>query len=153
MIQLRIKTEYSFGQTYASLERVIQRLKDTGCTAAGIVDQSTWGHVKWHSACLAAGIQPILGVEIAVSDDDYSTKMWFLAKNPDGLKELYRWTSLSHSQPIRSKGKGAVPRLYTDQIEAMSKTNNIVIFAGDVTDGSFLYDVNAVLDLNPGSLV
>ena len=83
MIQLRIRTEYSFGETYAPLDRIIQHLKDIGCTAAGIVDVgSTWGHVKWFKKCKEAGIQPLLGVELVVTDiDDQSPRMWFLAKN------------------------------------------------------------------------
>ena len=38
MIQLFIKTEYSFGDTYAPMDRVIAHLKEIGCTAAGIAD-------------------------------------------------------------------------------------------------------------------
>ena len=90
MIQLKVRTEYTFGQTFAPISRVIERLKAIGCTAAGIVDNnSTWGHVHWFKACKAAGIQPILGVETVVSNDETAHKMWFLAKNTEGLAELY----------------------------------------------------------------
>lgn len=88
MIHLRVKTEYSFGQTFAPIKRVIQRLQDIGCTAAAIVDNSTWGHVAWYKSCKDAGIQPLLGVECVVSDDETPHRMWFLAKNQQGLGEL-----------------------------------------------------------------
>ena len=150
MIQLRIKTEYSFGQTFAPIDRVINRLKEIGCTAAGIVDTSTWGHVAWFDACTAAGIRPLLGVEAFVSDDEEQLKMWFLARTTDGLAELYRATSKSYQQKMPTKF-GSVPRLYRDDIRHMS--NQIIKFAGDVVDEKFLQEVDAVIDLNPASRI
>lgn len=153
MIHLKIRTEYSFGKTYAPIKRVIERLKEIGCTAAGIVDGSTWGHVKWHEACCAAGIQPLLGFEVVVSDDEAQTKMWFLAKNASGLSAMYHWNSISYGQQMKHKGLGSVPRLYTDQVEEMMARNEIVAFSGDVVDGGFLSAINAVVDINPSSFV
>lgn len=150
MIQLKIRTEYSFGQTYAPISRLVQRLKEIDCTAAGIVDNSTWGHVKWHEACKAAGITPILGVEICVTDDDTAHKMWFLARDGAGLAELYRATSKSHLQPLATKF-GSTPRLYKNDVINMS--DGIYRFAGDVLDGDFLEEANAYIDLTPSSIV
>lgn len=149
--QLRIRTEYTFGQTFAPIDRVIERLKAIGCEAAAIVDRnSTWGHVAWFKACNAAGIKPILGVEVTVSDDDETTAMWFLARNQAGLAELYKATSKSHLQPIATKS-GSMQRLYRSDVEAMS--DNIFKFAGEVTDGEWLASVNAIIDMNPASRV
>ena len=136
MIQLRLRTEYSFGQTFAPIDRVISRLKELGCTHAGIVDQaSTWGHLDWFNKCTAAGIKPILGVELVVTDDEESVqKMWFLAKNEQGLRELYKASSLSFRQQIRSKF-GSTPRLYRTDVLLMS--DDIIKFSGDIVDGEF----------------
>jgi DNA polymerase III alpha subunit len=151
MIQLRIKTEYSFGQTFAPIGRVVQRLKEMGVTAAGIVDaNSTWGHVPWVKACKAAGIQPLLGVDLVVSDDDATHRMWFLARNKSGLSELYRFSSKAHQQPIATK-TGSTPRLYRSDVLNMS--NDVIIFAGDVTDAEFLREAGAILDTNPSSRI
>lgn len=151
MIHLRIKTEYSFGQTFAPINRVVERLKAIGCTAAAIVDtSSTWGHVAWFKACKAADIHPMLGVEVCVTDDETTHRMWFLAANKSGLAELYRLTSKSHLQPIATK-TGSVPRLYRRDVLGMSQ--NILKFAGDITDGEFLQDVGAFVDLNPASRI
>ena len=151
MIQLRIKTEYSFGQTFASIDRIIERLKEQGCTAAGIVDAgSTWGHVTWFAKCRAAGIQPLLGVELVVSDSDETPAMWFLAKNTAGLSELYALTSRAHRQTIQGRS-GKVPRLYHDDVLAIS--NNILAFAGDVVDERLIDQLEPVIDLNPSSRV
>jgi DNA polymerase III alpha subunit len=152
VIQLRIRTEYSFGQTYAPLDRTIAHLKETGCTAAGIVDQGgTWGHVRWFNKCKAAGIQPLLGVELVVTEeDDTSPRMWFLVKNMDGLKELYRWSSKTFQQPVAGK-YGSIPALRRADVLKMS--DNIFKFAGDIVDQDFLVECNAIIDINPGSRV
>lgn len=151
MIQLKIRTEYSFGQTFAPIHRVVERLKEQGCTSAAIVDNaSTWGHVPWFKACKDAGIQPILGVELCVSDDDTNHSMWFLAKNKEGLGELYRLTSKSHQQTIPTRS-GSIPRLYRKDVAGMS--TNILKFAGEVLDGEFLRAVGAFVDLDPSSRI
>lgn len=151
MIQLKIKTEYSFGQTFAPIGRVIERLKGIGCKAAGIVDlNSTWGHVAWFKACNEAGIQPLLGVELCVTDNESPHKMWFLAKNMEGLAELYRFTSKSHLQKLPTK-VGAIQRLFRNDILKMSE--NIFKFAGDVVDHEFLKEAGALVDLSPASKI
>lgn len=151
MIQLRIRTEYTFGQTYAPIDRVVARLKEMGVTAAGIVDaNSTWGHVPWVKACTEAGIQPLLGVDLVVADEDAAHRMWFLARNTSGLSEMYRFASKAHQQLLQTK-TGALPRLYKKDVRAMS--SDVIIFAGDITDAEFLQEVNAVLDLNPSSRI
>ena len=151
MIQLRIKTEYSFGQTFAPIGRVIERLKEMGVKAAGIVDtNSTWGHVPWFKACKAAGIQPLLGVDLVVSDDEGTQRMWFLARNKDGLSEMYRFCSKAHQQTIATR-TGSLPRLYRNDVLSMS--DNIIIFAGDITDEQFLVDCKANIDINPASRI
>ena len=151
-VQLRLRTEYTFGQTFAPLDRVIQRLKDIGCTAAAMVDRnSTWGHVAWHKACIDAGIKPLLGIEMTVADDDENaTAMWFLARSQAGLAELYRWASKSHLQPLATK-TGSMQRLYRRDVEQM--TDEIFKFAGEVVDGPWLASVNAIIDLNPASRI
>lgn len=153
MIQLRVRTEYSFGKTYAPLGRVIERLKAIGCTAAGMVDDNTWGHVAWFQACTKAGIQPLLGVECIVTEQAglAATKMWFLAKSTKGLSELYRALSKAHAQPLAGK-TGSQPRLYRKDVKAFS--TQIIKFAGAVTDGQWLKTLhNCYIDLSPTSKV
>jgi len=151
MTQLKLKTEYSFGKTYAPIDKIIERLVEINCTSAGIVDNSTWGHVAWDKACKKVGIAPLFGVECIVSDvDDLFLKMWFLARTTFGLQKLYQTMSQSYHQMIKSN-RGELPRLYRSDVLNMG--GDIYKFAGEVTDGEFLKDVDAVLDLNPGSRV
>lgn len=152
MIHLRVRSEYSFGETYAPVDRLVARLKELGCTAAGIVDKNgTWGHVKWAKACKAAGIKPLFGVELVVSDeDDALTSMWFIAKDNDGLRELYRFASAAHRDPCKTKF-GSTPRLRRSRVESIS--DRVLKFSGDILDGPWLAKVGAILDVNPASRV
>ena len=148
VIQLRVRTEYSFGQTYAPVPRLLTRLKEMGCTAAGIVDATTWGHVAWWRACTKAGIQPLLGVECVVTDTDAAPRMWFLARTTTGLAEMYRLCSRSATQPLKGKF-GVIPRL--TRADVLGISDQILVFAGDVVEGPFLRHAKAIVDLNPGS--
>jgi DNA polymerase III alpha subunit len=152
MIQLRIRTEYTFGRTYAPIGKIVQRLLALGVTHAGIVDNdSTWGHVPWYKALKAAGINPMLGVSLTVSEvEDVTTRMWFLARNTAGLKELYRLSSKAYLQMLPTKF-GGVPRLFHSDVIKMS--DNIYKFAGDILDESLIVSSNAILDFNKSSRV
>lgn len=151
MIQFKVRTEYSFGETFAPLDRLVECLKEQGCKAAGIVDHSTWGHVSWHKKCRAADIKPLLGVELVVSDEEDSTpRMWFIAKNLDGLRELYKFSSKAHQFTLATK-RGRVPALGRLDVKKMS--DNILKFAGDITDGNFLAEVGAIIDISPASKI
>jgi len=152
MIALKIRTEYTFGKTYAPIPRIIERLKSLGCSHAAIVDyNSTWGHIAWFNACKAANIVPILGVEMAVAgDDDTNNSMWFLAKNKEGLGELYKACSKAWQQQLATL-KGSIPRLYKHDVLNMS--DNIIKFAGEIVDSSFLEQVGAVIDYSPASKI
>lgn len=152
MIHLRIRTEYTFKQVYGPIQKCVDRLKSVQVTHAAIVDlDGTWGHVWWHEACQKACIVPILGVELVVSEiDDHVPKMFFLARNADGLRELYNFTSKAYRQTIKT-ARGHKPRLYKTDVKKMSK--NIYIFAGDILEEEFLLDCDAILDINPASRV
>ena len=149
-IQLKLRSEYSFSQTFAPVPRVVARLKEMGVTTAGLVDSNCWGHIPFHKECTAAGIQPILGVEQIVSDDESQQRMWFLAKNTDGLSELYRVCSKAHQQPLATK-RGSLSRMHRHDVLGMS--DNIYKFAGEITDETFLKQVGAFADLSPASRI
>lgn len=147
MIQLRIRSEFSFGETFAPFSRITTRLNALGCKAAGLVDNGTWGHVQWASACAKANIAPMFGVSLAVIpslETEERPSMWFLALSDAGLKELYRFSSLAQRQAVRGTA-----RLTYDQVATMSK--DIAIFAGAIMDGPFLRRVGAILDMDPGA--
>jgi DNA polymerase-3 subunit alpha len=95
--QLQIRTEYSFKYAYGPIKKVVERLKELDCQSAAITDRnSTFGHIAWNRECKKAGIKPLFGCEFAFTPNiDAKEKrqkifwMPIIAKNNDGLKEIY----------------------------------------------------------------
>lgn len=147
MIQLRVRSEFFFGETFAPIDRLVKRLQATGVKAAGLVDPGTWGHVQWYEACNKASIIPLFGFQAAVVPDLASEDrpaMWFLARSDSGLRELYRLSSLAQRQAARGSG-----RLSFADVGVTS--DEVVKFAGSVLDRDFLQAVGAYLDIDPSS--
>ena len=127
MINLRNRTEYCFRKAFGPIASVIETCSGD---SVGIADSGTWGHVAFSKACKAAGKKPILGVEISVVEDatDRSKQpanlMCFLAKNNDGLSEIYNLLTLSTNKD----NFYYFPRLsYTDLFDI---TENVIIISG-----------------------
>jgi len=69
-INLHIHTTYSFKDGYGHPHEFVERAKELGQPAIAITDtHNISGHYKWYKACKEAGIKPILGVTLLVSDD------------------------------------------------------------------------------------
>ena len=125
--QLRVRTEYSFRSAYGPIKCVVERLKEIGCPAAGIVDTAgTWGTIPWEKELVAAGIEPLFGAEFFMPDVG---RYWALAEH---LPSFYRFSS-SPPQTVE---------------ELIERKGGLIIFAGpSLTDPrSFDY-----IDINPRS--
>ena len=103
IINLALKTEFSFKQTYGYADKIA----DGAEIAVGIADSnSTYGHVTLEKACKKNGIKPIFGVRLMVVADAtlkgraryHGPEYIFLAKNSDGLKEIYALVELAYKQ-------------------------------------------------------
>lgn len=124
-----VKTEFTFKQVYGHIDQVAKCCSKLG-SYAGIVDiGNTFGHIRWKQACDKVGIKPIFGVQLPVVENlelrvrryehNYMT---FIAKNTDGLQELYSLVDLAHEQFYYRQ------RLSYEQINQMS--HNIAILGG-----------------------
>lgn len=98
----RIRTGYSFRLAVGKIDDVIARISEIGMKHAPITDTaSTFGWVKFRKAAKKAGLKPVFGVELAVTNSinekkpaiDYWT---FIAK--DSLKPIHELISLATSQ-------------------------------------------------------
>ena len=127
MLNLRNRTEYCFRKSFGPLPAVIAACAGD---AVGIADSGTWGHVAFSKACKAAGKKPIFGVEISVVEDatdrarQPSNTMCFLARNNNGLKEIYGLVTQSTSKD----NFYYFPRLsYSDLFDI---SDDVIIFSG-----------------------
>ena len=133
--QLRVRTEFSFRQCFAPVPRVAAAVKELGVPAAGIVDPSTWGHVRWAKAAEKAGFKPLFGTELTVAlPDGRKPQAWALAED---TKAFYKF-----STALRQKD--------TDPVEIMAAAKGVVRFAGSAMTDPETFDY---VDLNPGSPV
>lgn len=101
MDQLRVRSEFNFRQAFGQITKVIAAGQALGVRAMALTDPNTFGHVSFYKAAKAAGIHPILGVELickeSLEDDDKRTILLY-ARNTEGLSELYGWSTLAQSQ-------------------------------------------------------
>lgn len=148
MIQLKNRTEYSFKTAYGPLKKVLATNQGN---AAGICDRhGTWGHVQWDKECKALGIKPIFGVELAVVDDMFEMEkqginyMSFIAKNNEGLSEIYKLTSTATEYSYY------VPRIDYNLVNEISE--NVIILSGNNPDlKNFKPRINRYIELSPSS--
>lgn len=143
MLNLKCRTEYSFRTAYGRPEEVL------AVGGVGICDRSgTWGHVQFAKAAKKKGIKPVFGVELAVVKNHEEKEkqpinwMSFLAKNNEGLKEIYKLTSLATSQMYY------VPRISYGQLWDLSE--NVYILSGAMPlIGELPRVENLLIELSP----
>lgn len=130
MIQLRVRTEFSFRQAFGSVNKVADALN---CTAAGIVDGGTWGHVRWQKALKERGIKSLFGTELAVTQPDgRKPTAWALAED---TRQFYKFSTAAR-QPE------------TDIEALFAASRGVIRFAGAALTDPETFDF---IDLNPAS--
>lgn len=145
MINLRIHTEFHFDfsdRGFGRLDAVIARVKALSQSAAAITDSTTFGHVRWIEKCKAAGVKPILGVQVRVPLALGNAKVTLIAMSDRGLEELYRLSSLA------SAGEIAVSDLTKSHAELLKLTGTLQLELGDIPKklrGAWYADVSPVM--------
>ena len=131
--QLRVRTEFSFRQAFGPVPRAAAAVSALGAAAGGIVDKSTWGHVRWAKAAAASGFKPLFGTELTVPlPDGRKPQAWALAEDTRGF---YRFsTALRQSE--------------ADPLALLANSSGVVRFAGDALTDPATFDY---IDLNPTS--
>jgi DNA-directed DNA polymerase III PolC len=135
MLNIKTRTEYSFRKAYGPINKVIEAISGK---AIGICDSGTWGHVNFEHACKKANIKHLLGVEIPIVEDatDRSKQpandMAFIAKNNDGLTEIYQLVTKSTDKEHFYYH----PRLSYEDLFDIS--DNVIILSGTNPDWGLL---------------
>ncbi len=104
IVNLALRTEYSFKQTFGKLSEILQHDNKTG--AIGIADiNNTFAHVKFEKMCVEAGVKPIFGARLMVTEkpEEKVRGRWgpeyiFIAKNYEGFKELNELVKTAHDK-------------------------------------------------------
>ena len=98
----RLRTGFSFRAAAGTIEDVMSRIQECGWPAAPITDRaSTFGWVRWERLAGKAGLRPVFGVELAVTESIHEKKpivdFWtFLAI--DEVEPINRLVALATQQ-------------------------------------------------------
>jgi DNA polymerase III alpha subunit len=147
---LRCRTEFSFGEVYGPIEKVLAATSGP----VGICDRSgTWGHAAFAKACKEAKRKAIFGVELAVVPDKKLKEkqgtnfMNFIARDDAGLRELYELVTLATEQD----NFYYMPRLDYGDLSALSE--HVIILSGSTPVwGNLPRHRNLFIELNPTSV-
>jgi len=135
VIQLKVRTEFSFKMAYGPVKKIAQRCQAINGTRAAIVDSNTWGHVKWAKACAAVGIEPMFGLEFGIKQEDARRPTaWTLMEKGRG-KDFYAWSSAQTAPDF-------------DHVSALGAAKPGIVFSGAALSDPDLFDY---IDLNPAS--
>jgi len=141
VIQLRVRTEYSFRKAFGRIDDVLSVLlrhlshHDERC--AVITDTGTWGYVAFTKACKKHDVKPIYGVAVPVVSDCLKRERQpgglatLLAKNSDGLQEMYVVLSMANKH-----GFYYYPRVSYGHINDLSE--DVIVLMGHGTNTNLL---------------
>ncbi|MBP6725365.1 MAG: DNA polymerase III subunit alpha, partial [Halioglobus sp.] len=91
-VHLRLHTEYSIVDSLVRVKPLLERVVALGMPAVAVTDVCNfYGLIKLYRAAFAAGVQPIVGVELRVLDADDPDRAWplcLLAMNLQGYRNL-----------------------------------------------------------------
>lgn len=132
MINLALRTEYSFKKTFGKLVDIFQHSNNE--KYIGIADiNGTYAHPDFEKLCKQNNITPIFGVRLMVVKDSnlkkrgvFGPEYIFLAKNNQGLNEIYRLTKSAFENFYY------IPQLPFSKIENIS--DNIFVIAKNFFD-------------------
>lgn len=145
MNHLKLKTEYSFQESYGAVKYVID---SADSPVVGIADINTWGHVGFHNHCKKTGKKALLGLQLMVVPNLEKIKhgakrVTIYARNSKGLSELYGILTKAHQQFYY------VPRVTAKQVARLS--DNLVLLSGPFPDVEILLHPNLLLEINPST--
>ncbi|SDZ54607.1 DNA polymerase-3 subunit alpha [Evansella caseinilytica] len=107
-VHLHVHSEYSLLRSVAKIDRLVREAKLRGFHSLALTDiDAMYGVVRFYQTCREHGIQPIIGVELAYSEDGEPAKdnednrIVLLAKNNNGYRALTQLTTRAHEKSSR----------------------------------------------------
>src|SRR6218665_984119 len=149
---MTFKTSYSFRQAVGLPKDIVPVVKSKGYTNAPIADiSSTFGLFEWKDECEKAGMKPVFGVSLFVSDNIHAKKpktdLWtfYAIDEVKAINELvrlatsqFRYTPLlTYEQALNAKGVYKITG-YRTQFEFMRPADNLFIGVGPGTPPALL---------------
>ena len=112
-VHLNVHTEYSLVDGICRIRELAQAVREAGMPAVAMTDVSNlYATVKFYRACLDAGVKPLFGVQLDVTDGKQaksSGQIGLLCRNNRGLRALSHLLTEIYTEP-RSTHALAVAR-------------------------------------------
>lgn len=103
-IHLRLHTEYSVADGLVRVDEAVKRARAAGMPALGLSDLSnTFGWVKFYRAARGAGIKPIFGCDVWVSnvtDRNRPSRLLLLVQHREGYRRLCELLTRAYLQNL-----------------------------------------------------
>jgi DNA polymerase III subunit alpha len=119
-VHLRIHTEYSLVDGTVRIKPLVQAAAEKGVPALAMTDQSNlFAMVKFYRATMAAGIKPIIGVDIWVRpaiETEQPSRMVLLSQNNEGYLNITQLVSRSYLDGQH----GGMPMIEVDWLRELS---------------------------------
>src|ERR1700733_570746 len=111
-VHLRLHTEYSLIDSVVRVGELMDAVRDGGMPAVALTDQcNLFAMVKFYRAALERGVQPIIGVDLLLSEADEKqgpSRLTLLCQNLAGYQNLARLVSRAY---LEGQTAGARPLL------------------------------------------
>jgi len=99
-VHLRVHTEYSLVNGTVRVKPLVKQVAEAGMPAVAVTDQcNLFSMVKFYRAAMAAGIKPIVGVDLWVADNSVGaspTRLVLLCQSREGYLNLTRLVSRTY---------------------------------------------------------
>ncbi|HHO68647.1 MAG TPA: DNA polymerase III subunit alpha, partial [Gammaproteobacteria bacterium] len=99
-VHLHLHTEYSLVDGIVRIKPLVQAVAEAGMPAVAVTDQSNlFAMVKFYRAAMAAGVKPIVGVDLWLRNADNTGQPWrlvLLCQDRDGYRNLTELVSRSY---------------------------------------------------------
>ena len=113
-VHLSLHTEFSISDGLVGVEALAERSRVMGFPAVAITDRGNlFGLLKFYKACRAAGVKPIMGLELEMREPDRSYRLIVLAAVQTGYHNLLKLVSLSY---IRSHDRGTFQKEWLEEL-------------------------------------
>ena len=134
--ELHCHSAYSFGDGASSPEELARRAAELGYEALALTDHDgLWGSMEHAQACRAAGVRPITGAELTVSDGGEPFHLTLLVESAAGYRNLCRLVTEAHAETRPHPDRDPLPPLLTlDSLEERSA--GLVCLSGCARDGA-----------------
>ena len=101
-VHLHLHSEFSLVDSTLRLKQLVERTRDLGMPAVAVTDQfNMFALVKFYQAAVAAGIKPIVGADVLISnpdEPDHATRLVLLCQNREGYLNLCQLLSKGYQE-------------------------------------------------------